>query len=77
MMQREGRQMSQHELGITIVSLKQLQGSTKVLGEVCENTLAATPESIGRALGHKILVTPYERIGTVVSPKGLSSVQVL
>lgn len=32
MMQGEGRGMSQHELGITFVSLRQLQGSTKFLG---------------------------------------------
>lgn len=38
--------MSQHELGITFVSLRQLQGSTKVLGKVCENILAATPETV-------------------------------
>ena len=38
--------MSQHELGITVVSLRQLQGSNKFLGEVCENTLAATPEVV-------------------------------
>lgn len=36
--------MSQHELGITFVSLRQLQGSTKFLGKVCENTLASMPE---------------------------------
>lgn len=36
--------MSQHELGITFVSLRQLQGSTKFLGKVCKNTLAAMPE---------------------------------
>lgn len=38
--------MSQHELGITFVSVRQLQGSTKFLGKVCQNTLAATPETV-------------------------------
>lgn len=36
--------MIQDELGIISVSLKPLQGS--ILGKICENTLAATPDTV-------------------------------
>lgn len=38
--------MSEHELGIIFVSLKQLQGSTKIQWKIGENTLAATPGTV-------------------------------
>lgn len=38
--------MTQHELGIIFVSLKQLQGSTKILGNICGNPLVAIPNTI-------------------------------
>lgn len=57
--------------------LKQLQSSTKFLGEVWKYTGCYTRGGVGGALCHKIPVTPYERIGTVVSPEGPSSVLVL